>query len=265
MAAAPDELRLTGDLAAQLDAWIEGAVARSGLSVRDVRRGVQSVSSVYVESRRAGQLGRRATESPARRAAFATYYAPLHFLATHQAVLAIGAERLGAQRILDLGCGTAACGVAMARAHADPPPVLGIDRSGWLLGEARHTFRAFGVPGRTRRATLPAGLPPLRAGDLAVAGYLLNELDDASRAGLLRELERGIERGARVLILEPLSGAVSPWWDATAEALAHRGVESAILKSTLERPAWIAKIDHAAGLDHREIGARVLFGPRANA
>jgi hypothetical protein len=29
----------------------------------------------------------------------------------------------------------------------------------------------------------------------------------------------------------------------------------------MERPGWIAAMDKAARLDHRELGARVAFGP----
>lgn len=274
MARTPAEpVARSDELTQTLEAWVEAAVARSGLSVRDVRRGVQSVSSVYVESRGKGRIGARATESKAKRAALSTYYAPLHFLAAHHVVEAIGSQALGRpERIVDLGCGTAACGVAVARAldperratGLDPErcaSVLGLDRSGWLLAEARHTFAAFGVAGRTRRANLPQALPRLGESDLAVVGYLLNELDASGREILLRQLASAVSAGARLLILEPLSGAISPWWETAVAALAPLGVRAEILKFAIDRPQWIEAIDTASRLDHREIGARVLFGP----
>jgi hypothetical protein len=36
------------------------------------------------------------------------------------------------------------------------------------------------------------------------------------------------------------------------------------MKFSIERPDWIERLDDAAGLDHREIGARVLWGPASS-
>jgi hypothetical protein len=139
--------------------------------------------------------------------------------------------------------------------------VLALDRSAWALGEARRTFAALGVAGRTRRAELPHGVPRPRAGDLVAAGFLLNECRPEARARLVALLARALEAGARVLVLEPLARGAAPWWDDLAAALAPSGARALLVKHALERPDWIARLDDAAGLDHRELGARVLWGP----
>jgi SAM-dependent methyltransferase len=246
-------------LAAQVDAWIGAALERAApLTFSEIRRGVQALSQRYVERREPGD----ALGSPAKRAAFATYFAALHLATAYGAVRALPPAALaGIARIVDLGAGSGAvgAGVALALAPASPA-LLALDRSGFALAEARRSYAAFALHGETQRAHLPAGIPRLTRSDLAVAGWFLNECDDAARERLLATLERGLDAGARVLVLEPLSGRVVPWWDEAAARLAARGVASGSVRWQMRRPAWVADMDKAAHLDHRELGARIAFG-----
>jgi SAM-dependent methyltransferase len=261
---------------ARFEAWIAAAAGREPLRFPEIRKGVQALSARYVEGRRAGGVGAGALGGAGLRAAFASFYAPLHFLTTFAAASSLPASlRAGVARVVDLGAGTGAVGAALALAAggaelpsaggAELPTagaeVLALDRSAWALGEARHTFAAFAVRGRTRRAELPAGVPRLLASDLVAAGWLLNEGDASFRARLARLLGQALGAGARVLVIEPLARGVAPWWDDFAAALAPDGAASALVKWAIERPDWIARLDDATGLDHREIGARVLWGP----
>ena len=259
---------LAGPLRAAFDAWLAGLVERSEreLAFREIRKGVQAVSALYVERRAGADLAARALEGRGKRAALACYFAPLHFLTVHHALAALRPERLGApRRLLDLGCGTGASGAAAAAtcvaAGTAPPRALALDRSGFALAEARTTYAAFGLTVRTVRGRLPAALPAVEAGDLLVLGWAVNELDEGERAGLLASLRRALEAGARLLLLEPLAGPVSPWWRAWAEALAPLRVEEPRWKQRVMLPEWLARLDKAAGLDHRLLGARVLVGP----
>jgi SAM-dependent methyltransferase len=257
----PDAPRLSGDLAERVEAWIEAAGAAEPLRFPELRKGVQALSARYVERR--GQRGAAAGAfgGAGLRAAFASFYAPLHFLAAYHTAQAVSAPfRIGVRRIVDLGAGTGAVGAALSLA-AGRAPVLALDRSGWALGEARRSFRLLGVRGRTRRVELPTGLPRLGAGDLVAAGYVLNELPDPARERLAGAFERALAAGARLLVLEPLAGGVSPWWDDLARRLEGAGVAPALFKWRIERPEWIERLDQASGLDHRELGARVLWGP----
>lgn len=255
--------RLPAQLAGRLDAWLAGARERaSGLAMRDLRKGVRALSSLYVERRHhAGAAA--ALEGSAKRAAFASFYAALHFLTAYHA-----AERLlcGAPppaRIVDVGAGTGAAGAGLACALGSKPRLLALERSGWALGEARHTFAAFGLSARLRRVRLPAGLPQPRATDLLCAGWLLNECEPDARETLLDWLATGARRGARILVLEPLAGGAVPWWTEAAARLADAGIESRLLKLRIRRPGLVEELDRAAGLDHREVGARILWGPGA--
>jgi SAM-dependent methyltransferase len=247
-------------LAAQVDAWLAAAVERTApLTFSEIRRGVQALSRRYVERRDPGD----ALGSPAKRAAFVSYFATLHLATAYGVARALPpAMRGGVTRIVDLGAGSGAVGAGAALGLApDPPAVLGLDRSGFALAEARRTYAAFGIRGDTQRALLPAGIPRLARGDLAVAGWFLNECGEAARERVLASLERGASVGARALLLEPLAGRAVPWWPELAERLGARGFATGAVRWRMERPAWIADMDKAAHLDHRELGARVAFGP----
>lgn len=256
----PDAPRFRADL----EAWLEAAVERQApLSFTDLRKGVRALSTRYVERRRRGDreaVDRDAFGSPAKRAAFATYYAALHLETAFLAASEAWPAGLAAERVVDLGAGSGAAGAGVARA-LDVSSVLGLERSGWALREARATYAAFGLRARTRRAELPAALPRGRPGDVLVAGWVLNECSAAARETLVGGLQAAVREGAAVLILEPLAGAVAPWFDTVAERLAPLGTRTTEARFHDERPTWVAKMDRAAGLDHRELRARVLWGP----
>jgi len=247
-----------------LNAWLDAAVARVSppLTFTEIRKAVQAVSSFYVERRSSAGLGARTMESDGKRAAFATYYAPLHFMTARRAAEQLSpAVRAAIRRVHDLGCGTGASGVALASACPGDVVIEGIDRSGWALREARHTYAAFGMRGRTRRASIPEALPRLRPGDALVTGWTANELEQPARVRLLELLVEAASRGHALLVLEPLARGVAPWWPSWATALAPHGIRDLDLKFEAELPDWIARLDQASGLDHSTLGARVLVGP----
>lgn len=232
------------------------------LTFSEVRKGVQALSSLYVERRGSGAIASRATEGAAKRAALATFYAPLHFLAAHAAAAALGPARV--RRVHDLGCGTGAGGAAVARALATatgaaPPAVLGLDVSGWALGEARATWRAFGLAGRGRRGALPGAFPDrLGSDDVVVLAFVANELPAPDRSALFVRLRAARERGAGLVLLEPLARGIAPWWGDLAATWAGLGVADLEPRGPIVRPDWIERLDEASGLDHRELGARAL-------
>jgi SAM-dependent methyltransferase len=256
---------LDGAPRAAFDAWQARALARFSppLSFREIRRGVQALSSLYVERRAEGRLAERALEGAAKRAAFACFYAPLHFLTLFHALR--GGAHGRPERIVDVGCGTGAAGAAAACALAGGAGarVLAVDRSGFALGEARHTYAAFGLRAALRRGALPAALPALRSGDLAIVGWCANELSESARDALLARLLEGAARGAEVIVAEPLATAAAPWWRSWALAFAPLGGAAREARARIPLPEALARLDRAAGLDHRELGARVLRAPGA--
>jgi hypothetical protein len=91
-----------------------------------------------------------------------------------------------------------------------------------------------------------------------LAAFTLNELPDAAREAVLQRLvERGV-RGDAVLVVEPLAGFVAPWWNRWRDVFEAAGGRAAEWRVPVELPAIVAKLDRAAGLDHRALTGRSL-------
>jgi hypothetical protein len=236
--------------------WMAGLEARhlSDLTFQEVSRSLRALSSVYVDRRR--QLaGGAALSGRGKRAAFALFYGPLHFLLTRHIVEALDfAPRC--DTLVDLGCGTGASGAAWATAFSRPPLVLGVDRHRWAVQEAGHTYRAFGL--RARQKVDDAARTAMAPGSAVLAAFVVNELDAASRAALLPRLCAHADGGARVLLIEPVARAVAPWWTTWRASFEARGGRSDEWRVRRALPATVEKLDRAAGLDHRELTARSL-------
>jgi SAM-dependent methyltransferase len=239
--------------------WLAGLEARhlADLRVPEVTRALRALSSAYVERRQALARG-AALDSAGKRAAFALFYAPLHFLITQHVVTQLNAHAPAPSTIADLGCGTGAAGAAWAVAARRTPRVIGLDRHPWAVEEARWTYRQLRVDGHARQGDAARFRPPRGPADI-IAAYLLNELSDTARDGLVQTFVDAARRGSRVLILEPIARAVAPWWNDVATRAAAVGARTDEWRIALDLPPLVAKFDEAAGLDHREVKARSLF------
>lgn len=240
-------------------AWLAALEARhlADLRLPEVTRALRALSSAYVERRhtvaRGGPL-----DSAGKRAAFALFYAPLHFLTLQHIVRTLDATHPPPETILDIGCGTGVAGAAWAVACEHNVRVTGIDRHPAAIEEARWTYRQLHVDGHARqgdvtRLTMPRG----RVG--VVAAYVLNELPDSARARVWDAMCGAAERGARVLVVEPIARWAAPWWDeaaARAKALGGRADE---WRFAIDLPPIVERLDRAAGLNHREITARSIY------
>src|SRR5690348_15790927 len=93
--------------------WMRALEARhlADLRVAEVTRALRALSSAYV-GRRHKMAGGGALDTAGKRAAFALFYAPLHFLATQHVIEAVDPHGAPPASILDLGCGTGAAGAA---------------------------------------------------------------------------------------------------------------------------------------------------------
>lgn len=227
------------------------------LTFREVARALRALSSTYVERREKLAEG-AALASAGKRAAFALFYGPLHFLIVSHIVRNLPRATEGVSRLTDLGCGTGASGAAWAAAAAARPRVVGVDRNAWTLGEAAATYRAFGVGATTRRANVDQFVTTAPSGAL-LAAFTINELSDAARETLLPTLLERANRGDRVLIVEPIAGGVARWWDRWRREFERAGGRADEWRVRAELPAIVVKLDRAAGLDHRELTARSLW------
>ena len=226
----------------------------------EVSRALRALSSAYVERR--DRLGRGAAlDGAGKRAAFALFYGPLHFLATREIVRGLAVADPAPGVITDLGCGTGAAGAAWALEASGRPRVVGMDRHPWAVEEARWSYRTLGLDGDARRGDIVRARPVSR-GAAVVAAYTMNELDDAARAVVLPQLLGASGRGSCVLIIEPIGSVVGPWWQTWRTAFQQAGGRADEWRFALTLPSLVARLDRAAGLDHRELTARSLYLPR---
>jgi SAM-dependent methyltransferase len=229
------------------------------LRVAEVTRALRALSSAYVERRHKVASG-GTLDSAGKRAAFALYFGPLHFLATAHVLAQLGAGR--PSRIVDLGCGTGVAGAAWALRSADAPRALtGIDRHPWAVEETRRTYRDLGLAGHARVGDL-IRVPSIDGADAVLAGYLLNELNEAARRQLEDHLAQAAAAGTQVLIMEPIARGVAPWWDAMAARFAAVGARADEWRFQPDVPDIVSKLGKAAGLNFREVRLRTLYaGP----
>jgi hypothetical protein len=248
--------------------WLAALEQRhmANLTKQEFTRAVRALSARYVERR--GQLPDRSPlDSAGKRAAFALFYAPLHFL-TAEVALARSGVRTDLTSVIDLGCGTGVCGAAWARAaEVKTPSITGVDANAWAIEEARWNWRTMGLRGHAVRGdllTTARGL--LRQSNAAlattgvIAGWTINELAKTGRDQLLDVLDQLLERGAALVVLEPLARGVAPWWNEWATRLAPRNVHEGDVKAQVDLPAPLDAFSDAAGFRKKELGARVMYG-----
>ncbi|MBL8137018.1 MAG: methyltransferase [Acidobacteria bacterium] len=247
--------------------WIADAEARHlrDMTPTEVGRALRALSSTYVE-RRARLAGRGAFDTAGKRAAYALYYAPRRYQTLTHILGALGAAT-GPLGIVDVGCGTGAAGAAWA-VHAGAGATLSAcDSHPWAVEETRATLQAFGLKGDVRRGAIGGGrgLRPWadnNSGAQARAvmlSYMVNELGDDDRADLLPALLAAASRGARVLLVEPLSRKTSPWWSRWADAVVAAGGRADEWRVTLDLAPITARLGHAARLDAAGATARTLY------
>ena len=248
--------------------WIAALEAKhlAELTFSEVSRALRALSSTYVERRQKLASG-AALSGAGKRAAFALFYGPLHHLLVAHIVASLPEATLNVDALWDLGCGTGASGAAWAAAcrarlaegkREGGPRVIGLDRHPWVLSEAAATYRAFGIPATVRQGDIAAFKPP--AGPASIlAAFTLNELADVERDALLARLVERAVRGDRVLIVEPLAGFVARWWNRWRDTFESAGGRADEWRLRAELPAIVAKLDRAAGLNHREITGRSLW------
>jgi SAM-dependent methyltransferase len=239
--------------------WVAALDERhlADLTVPEVGRALKALSSCYVE-RRSRLAEGAALEGSGKRAAFALFYAPLHFQVTLHIVRQL-AGAAGVGEILDLGCGTGAAGAAWALAMPVPARVTGFDRNAWAIAEANWSYTRLGIRGRASRQDLTRA--PLRpqGGAGILAAYAINELDDLARSALLPRLVDAGQRGAAILIVEPIARRVAPWWQSWQTAFTAAGGRADEWRFQAQLPPRQRQLAKSAGLDPRELTARTLF------
>jgi hypothetical protein len=245
-----------------VEAWLTAAERRyaADLRIQEITRALRALSSSYVERRAHGDRQRvaGALDTTGKRAAFALYYAPLHFLAVSETLARLDVAQHAPSTIVDLGCGTGAAGAAWAMAAGSTPTVIGIDRHPWAIAEARWTLSQLGLSGRAKQGEVDR-LHGFRAGESIIAAYTLNELPDGARQRVEGQMLQAATRGDHLLIVEPLARGVAPWWDDTAARITALGGRADEWKITIDPPPIVRQLGNAAGLNYRELRFQTLY------
>jgi methyltransferase family protein len=228
----------------------------ANLTRSELTRALRALSSCYVERREKLASG-AALETAGKRAAFALYYGPLHFLTLSEIVKALGADAARITTIVDLGCGTGTAGAAWALSCKQPPSIDGVDRSAWAIQEAQWTYKQLRLRGRaTRNDVLRVRMP--KAGAALLLAYTVNEMEPDRRALLLGRVADAAQRGSTILVVEPIARRGRDWWTEWTDRLMPLGARTDEWRFPAVLPSLIRDLANAAGLGANELTARTL-------
>lgn len=252
-----------------IEQWLTALDERhlADLTLSEVTRALRALSSCYVERRDKLATG-GALDGAGKRAAFALFYGPQHFVITREIVrelLGPVAER-GSRTglVVDLGCGTGTAGAAAAL-ETGASAVEGFDVNPWAAREANWTYRSLGLRGRATVANLARVKLQAGPGDLLLAAYTINELPEHVRGQVLERLLQARDRGADILVIEPIGRKVNRWWDSWARAFVAAGGREDEWRFRVPLPPRQRALAKAAGLDVQALPARSLFARRQTA
>jgi hypothetical protein len=242
-----------------VEEWLAALEERhlANITRPELTRALRALSSCYVERRDRLAQG-AALEGAGKRAAFALFYGPLHFLTVTHIVHGLGAHEPALREIADLGCGTGAAGAAWALACHRNPSIAAIDRSPWAVQEANWTYRYFALRGHAARGDLTR--TPVRADQRSgiLLAYAVNELPPDGRAVLLERVVERTRAGAAVVIVEPIARRGVDWWDEWRSRLTPEGARADEWRFNVSLPPLLRSIAKGAGLDPRELTARTI-------
>jgi hypothetical protein len=223
----------------------------------EVARALRALSSCYVE-RRSKLASGDALGSRGKRAAFALFYGPMHFIVTREVLRALPSATVGISTIVDLGCGTGAAGAAWAL-DASARVIRGYDRHPWAVDKANATYGHFCLNGHASRRDITR--TRLKADDKTgiLLAYSANELTADGRERVLTDVLAGQRGGARVLVIEPISRRTTPWWAEWQRAFEQAGGRADEWRFATALPPTQYALARAAGLSPRELTARSLW------
>jgi len=244
----------------RVTAWLSALERRhlSTLTFPELRRALSALSALYVERRGARLEQGAALGGAGKRAAFAFFYAALHFESVRTAVRGLAAGRSKVEQIVDLGCGTGVAAAAWAIECGRASRIVGIDRNRWALAEARWNWSRLGLSGGAKCHDIEGARWSCERPGIVVA-YAANELPAPTRERLLERLLDAAARGARLLVVEPLARSAVPWWEGWAKRIRNAGGREDVWRFAWRTTPTLALLDRAAGLDHRQTGARSLW------
>ncbi len=256
--------------------WLDALHARHVAPYRpqEFTRALRALSARYVERR--DELAERSPlDSAGKRAAFAAFYAPLHYLTVREIVGSLPEKAREVTHITDLGCGTGV-GAAAWQAGRDmpgaqvpprvPAQILGVDMSQWALEEAKWNWRALGLGGKAKRGDLMSEIAPAMptrptssARPAMILAWSVNELPRDAQTRLLPLLLDYARGQGQILIIEPLARGAAPWWSRWAAEFAPLGARVDEWKFRVDLPPMLKELSARAGFNREYLGARSIY------
>ncbi len=219
-------------------------------------RALRSLSSCYVE-RRSKLAHGAALNTAGKRAAFALFYGPLHFLVTGEIVTrdrSRALRRAHSRSWLRNRRGRRGVGTRRAGGAS----INGVDKHPWAVSEASWTYRQFGITGYAGQGDMVRAPIRGRKGHGILAAYSINEIDDEARGLLLAKLVEARSEGAHVLVIEPIAKRALTWWSEWQERFMAAGGRADEWRFRIDLPERQRLLGRAAGLDPRELTARIV-------
>ena len=241
------------------ETWLAALERRHAahLTSAELTRALRALSSCYVERRDKLECG-GALEGAGKRAAFALFYGPIHFLTITEIVHALRTADRPPGAIVDLGCGTGVGAAAWALACGARPHVTGIDRSSWAVAEANWTYAELGLKGRAKTSDVTRVALPQDAGSAILLAYAVNELNPAARSMLLMKLTDAVRAGTQVLVVEAIALRDKPWWPEWTRALEGAGARATEWRFDTAIPPPVRERARRAGLTAKALTARTI-------
>ncbi len=254
-------------MSADVGAWMDALFRRhiDPLGMPAFLKAVRALSVRYVERRHL--LGERSPiDSAGKRAAFAAFFAPLHFITLQTITQELRLGETPLKTVVDLGCGTGIAGAVWALTLSTQPALIGIDVNPWAVDETNWTWGTLGLRGRARRGDvlktcMQMREPSSRSASAQmgiVLAWTVNELSDDARRALLPLLLDLSRRGSLVLVVEPIAQRAAPWWNEWAAAFTAAGGTAKDWMIDRELPERLAELDRAAGFRRDDLRARSL-------
>jgi hypothetical protein len=129
--------------------------------------------------------------------------------------------------------------------------------NGQILGVACRTRRVSFVDALEQEVT--ASRRASLAGTGIVCAWSVNELARGERDRVLSGLLAAHERGAAVLVLEPLALSAVPWWETWRAPVAAAGGRADEWRFAPNLPEELAALDEAAGFRREALTARSFW------
>ena len=136
---------------------------------------------------------------------------------------------------------------------------VGRARDPWAVAEANWTYRAFGIGGYAGQGDIDRAPIRGRRGHGILAAFAINEISDETRSALLPRLIDAHQRGAHVLIIEPIAKRLVTWWPLWADAFMRAGGRADEWRFHVDLPERQRQLGRAAGLVPRGLTARSLW------